>query len=147
MKHISKGREDTERIAEEFLSTLGVDTGATVVGLSGDLGSGKTNFAQTLGRLLGVEGNMASPTFVLEKIYDLPRGHRVSTWRKLIHIDAYRIEREEELLHLGWEEVIKNPENLVLIEWPERVSGIMPRHAYQISFQFIDEETREITYA
>ena len=53
---------------------------------------------------------------------------------------------ESELLHLGWEEIIKEPENLILIEWPENVTGIIPVDAKRIYFKFIDETTREIEY-
>ena len=67
-------------------------------------------------------------------------------FRKLIHIDAYRLEKDSELLHLGWEEILKNPENLVLIEWPENVSSIIPPLAKRVKFKFIDDSTREISY-
>src|SRR3990167_5499282 len=116
---------------------------ATVVALQGDLGSGKTTFAQAFGKVLGVEENMPSPTFVIMKFYNI----NWKGFKKLIHIDAYRLEKESELLHLGWEEIIKEPENLILIEWPENVAGIIPADAKKIFFKFIDETTREISYA
>ncbi|MBI2086764.1 MAG: tRNA (adenosine(37)-N6)-threonylcarbamoyltransferase complex ATPase subunit type 1 TsaE [Candidatus Zambryskibacteria bacterium] len=106
-------------------------TSATVIALQGELGSGKTTFAQAFGKILGVTENMHSPTFIIMKIYNVDwRG-----FKKLIHIDAYRIEKEEELLHLGWKEIVKDPENLVLIEWPERVEGLIPKDAKRILFK------------
>lgn len=140
MKFLSKSREETKEIANKFLETLTTGETATVVALQGDLGAGKTTFTQEVGKLLGIEENMHSPTFVIEKIYSID----YKNFKNLIHIDAYRLEKESELLHLGWQEIIKEKENLIFIEWPERVSGIMPTESKMINFKFIDEETREI---
>ncbi len=142
MKFISENLGETVEVARTFVSELKPGDGATVVALEGDLGSGKTTFTQEVGKLFGVVDNMHSPTFVIMKIYQINwRG-----FRNLIHIDAYRLEKEEELLHLGWEEIINEPENIVFIEWPERVLGIIPSEAHRISFKFVDENTREISY-
>ena len=104
---------------------------ATVIALQGELGSGKTYFAQAFGKVMGVKENMPSPTFVIMKSYDIDwRG-----FKKLIHIDAYRLEKEEELLNLGWEALLKDQENIILIEWPERVEGIIPKDSKRIHFQ------------
>ena len=104
---------------------------ATIVALQGDLGSGKTTFAQGFGKIVGVEENMPSPTFVIMKSYNIDW----NGFKKLIHIDAYRLEKEDELLHLGWDELIKDPENFILIEWPERVEGLIPKDAKRIHFK------------
>jgi tRNA A37 threonylcarbamoyladenosine biosynthesis protein TsaE len=61
----------------------------------------------------------------------------------IIHIDAYRLEKSSELLHLGWQEIIADPKNLILVEWPERVADIMPEHI-RINFRHIENEQREI---
>lgn len=111
---------------------------ATVIGLQGELGSGKTYFAQRFGKILGVKENMVSPTFVIMKSYSInPSNSSGQAWhrfKKLIHIDAYRLEKEEELLKLGWQEIVKDPENIVLIEWPEKIEGIMPKDSKRIIF-------------
>ena len=152
MKYVSKSRQETREIAQNFLNSIISHPGrACVVALEGDLGSGKTAFTQAVGEILGVKENMHSPTFVIMKIYVLPDATPVNTpclqgVRNLIHIDAYRLEKESELLHLGWNEIIKEPENLVLIEWPENVPGIIPEDAKRIYFKFVDESTREISY-
>lgn len=142
MKHLSKSLSETRNVAKDFLDTIEYGKNATVVALEGNLGAGKTAFAQEVGKILGVVENMHSPTFVIEKIYTID----FRKFKRLIHIDAYRLEKESELLHLGWEELIKEPENLILIEWPENVSKIIPKNARKISFKFIDENTREINY-
>lgn len=109
--------------------------------LQGNLGSGKTAFTQLVGKILGVEENMASPTFVIMKVYEID----FHGFKNFIHIDAYRLEKESELLHLGWEEMIKGPENLIFIEWPENVPGLIPESAHKVSLEFVDESTRSIT--
>lgn len=142
MKKLSRSREETSGVAKDFLNTISLKDHAVVVALEGDLGAGKTAFAQEVGKILGVEETLNSPTFVIEKIYDID-WHQ---FKKLIHIDAYRLENDSELLHLGWEEITRNPENLILIEWPENVPGVIPSDAKKICFKFIDEDTREISY-
>lgn len=139
MKYISKNLEETREVAEGVVRGLDLDDVATVITLRGNLGSGKTAFSQAVGAVLGVN-EMSSPTFVIEKIYPIDyRG-----FKHLIHIDAYRLEKHTELLHLGWTEICKEKENLILIEWPDRVSEIIPENAMRINFKFVDENTREI---
>lgn len=143
MKYLSKSLEDTDKIANNFLSKISDDKGkqATVVGLFGDLGSGKTTFTQALGRHLGVEEMMTSPTFVIEKIYSLDGKNG---FKKMIHIDAYRLASGKELLSLNFNKISQNPDNLILIEWPERVADILPADLVKINFNFVSEFEREI---
>jgi tRNA threonylcarbamoyladenosine biosynthesis protein TsaE len=130
------------KTASDFLKTLIPSERATVVALQGELGAGKTTFAQEVGKLLGVTENMHSPTFVIMKVYEIAW----QGFKNLIHIDAYRLEKDEELLHLGWEEMLAEKENLILIEWPENVPNLIPSSARKISFKHVDENSREITY-
>lgn len=142
MKIVSKSLKETEKIAREFAEREFVKnaSGALVVGLCGDLGSGKTAFTQAVAKCLGVKETVTSPTFVIEKIYKL--GNK--NFDHLIHIDAYRLESGSELLHLGWEEIAKNPKNIIFIEWPERIAEILSDNIKKIFFTFVDENTREI---
>ena len=126
---ISKNVKETKEIAKMFLDKILREKkkhkGALVVGLSGDLGAGKTTFVQAIAKHLGVKNKVNSPTFVIIKKYSLKnKKHKF-----LFHLDAYRLKNENELLHLGWEDIINNEEHLVFIEWPENVSGAMPSHA------------------
>lgn len=117
--------------------------GATVVTLSGDLGAGKTAFTKEFGNLLGIpHDQITSPTFVIMKIFEIHN----SKFEHLIHIDAYRLENEQELVSLGWKDIIEDPKNLILIEWPEMVKGLIPEGAHKLSLKFVDETTREITF-
>lgn len=92
---------------------------AFVVGLSGHLGAGKTAFVKAVARELGIEEIVTSPTFVIMKIYEIERARANATFKRLVHIDAYRLERREELEVLMFEEIIADKNNLVMIEWPE----------------------------
>lgn len=134
-------KEEIEKITQDFVANLEPKNGtATVVGLYGDLGAGKTTFAQAVARSMGIGEMVVSPTFVIEKIYELS-GQKFS---HLIHIDAYRLESSSELVSLGWDKITSDPKNLILIEWPERVSDVMPEHV-KIHIKHSDNETaREI---
>ncbi len=137
----SDSLQETDHIARNFLQLLMPrEGGATVVGLSGQLGSGKTAFVQLIAKAYGVEESVTSPTFVIEKIYKLEK----RPFDRLIHIDAYRLERGEELAVLGWKEILSDPKNLILIEWPERVAEVLPKEMHRITFTFVDEHTRDI---
>lgn len=155
MKTRLNGLEEMEAFAISFIKNISEkkkNEGALVVGLQGDLGAGKTTFTKSVASALGVEGVVTSPTFVIEKIYKLP-AHvpragvpQKETFSRLVHIDAYRLEKGEELLQIGWEEIVNNPQNLILIEWPEKVVDILPKDVYMMYFNFIDENTREVEH-
>ena len=141
MKYISNSLEETKKIAGSFIaSLLPHPDRAVVVGLYGNLGAGKTTFTQCLARALGIEETVTSPTFVIEKIYEL-NGQKFT---HLIHIDAYRLEKSDELLHLGWRDIISDKNNLILVEWPERVADIMPEHVKIYLKVMENESSREI---
>jgi tRNA threonylcarbamoyladenosine biosynthesis protein TsaE len=146
MRFVSKNLKETEILASQFVREISKQkkkTGATVVGLSGELGSGKTAFVKGVARTLGIKSTVTSPTFILEKIYRLPSQEVFS---KFVHIDAYRLENKKELNALNWSEIIQDPKTLVLIEWPECVKGALPRGTQKISFEFVDDTTRKITW-
>src|SRR3989339_857724 len=137
-KHTTDSLEQTEKIATDFVSTLSPNQDrAVVVGLYGNLGAGKTTLTQLIAKSLGVVDTVTSPTFVIEKIYELTN----QRFAHLIHIDAYRIEKSSELLHLGWSEIISDPNNLILIECPERVEDIMPAHI-RLNLSHVSENSR-----
>ncbi len=69
---------------------------------------------------------------------------QTKNYKLLVHIDAYRIDEEKELLVLGWEAILKDPTNLVLIEWPERVKKLIPKNAITVSLTHQGDETRKI---
>ena len=92
-----------------------------VVALIGGLGAGKTTLARAILRAASGDAAMVvpSPTFTLVEVYDTPRG---TFW----HFDLYRLEQPEQVFELGWEEALA--EGIVLIEWPERLGPLLPKH-------------------
>jgi tRNA threonylcarbamoyl adenosine modification protein YjeE len=141
---VSKSLKDTENIAKEIANRIRPHTShAFIAALSGDLGSGKTTFAKAFAKALGIdETEVSSPTFVIMKSYDLGGSRH---FNKFIHIDAYRLEKADEIDRLGWKEMVSDPGNLILIEWPENVDGAVPADSTTIRFKFVDETTREIS--
>ncbi len=135
---------ELEAEAQDFAKTLmPLDGTATLVTLSGELGAGKTAFTKALAKALGVEDAVTSPTFVLEKIYVL--GEAVP-FTRLIHIDAYRLKEGKELAALGFDEVMREEKNLVILEWPEQVDDALPLPAVRIRLEPQADGSRTITY-
>ena len=150
----SNSIEETKQIAKDWLVSISNEYAgrdeALVVGLSGHLGAGKTAFTKCVAEILGVPEVVTSPTFVIMKSYEindqLPRiNNQASTfpWKRLVHIDAYRLDRREELEVLEWEKLVEDKNNLILVEWPENVS-LMKELNTKIDFK-IEGEVREIT--
>ncbi|KKW32902.1 MAG: hypothetical protein UY78_C0025G0006 [Parcubacteria group bacterium GW2011_GWA1_53_13] len=104
---------------------------ATIVALRGDLGAGKTTFTQALARELGITGTVQSPTYVLMKKYEIKK---VSPFKTLVHIDAYRLEKPEEFAALNPEQFLNDPPCLVVVEWPERLGTALPQPALTLNF-------------
>lgn len=121
-------------------------SGATLITLSGELGAGKTAFAGQVAAALGVTEDVPSPTFVLEKIYALT-GESSRGFARLLHIDAYRFEHPDELAALGFDEAMADRENLILLEWPERIDAarFTPTHALRL--EVVPNGTRTLSYA
>lgn len=119
---------------------------ATVVALKGELGAGKTTFVQALAKRLGVLGSIVSPTYVLMKSYDISGTNSSGTtqrFSKLIHIDAYRLEKPEEFAALRPEEFLSDPKNLVIVEWPEKVGDALPTPDVTVNFSSEGAAQRE----
>jgi len=136
MDFISSSQEETEKFAVEFLKE---SPSVRLLGLSGDLGSGKTAFVKGLANFLGVERNITSPTFVIQKIY---QGDDC----KLVHIDAYRLSSLTDLEAIGFNEFVADQNNLVVVEWPEQVFSQFPDNMKIIRFVYEDENTRKISW-
>ena len=141
---ISKSVTETAQIAQRTAGEIRLrPTGAAVIALSGNLGSGKTTFTKAFAAAFGIPAEeITSPTFVIMKSYDIDR----KGFKKFIHIDAYRLEKAEEVERLGWRDLIADPANLILVEWPENIGSALPSDARKISFMFKDENTREIVF-
>ncbi|MFC1802041.1 tRNA (adenosine(37)-N6)-threonylcarbamoyltransferase complex ATPase subunit type 1 TsaE [Patescibacteria group bacterium] len=145
-----KSLAEMSDFAVSFLGKIDCYDGrATIIALYGDLGSGKTTFTQSVAKAFGIKSIVTSPTFVIEKIYKLPKEVlKKNGFKHLIHIDAYRLNGSDELLSLGWNGLVTNPENIIFIEWPERVSDLISKEPCikKLWFEFIDENTREVVF-
>ena len=134
--------EETDVFAHEIARGLVKQDTAIVIALHGNLGAGKTTFTQCFARALGVSETVTSPTFVVMKRYALEQ----QQCTVLTHIDAYRIEDEQELEVLGIRDLLADSANLVLIEWAERVPTFIPNGALSISMTPNEDGSRTITY-
>ena len=112
--------------------------------LEGNLGGGKTTFAQGFARGLGVREKVLSPTFVILKSFKLHSPAGGSCFKKLVHIDAYRLKSARELRSLGWQDILKDKDTIVLVEWADRVQRALPPAYIRISFEFLNEHERRI---
>lgn len=108
---------------------------ARIFALSGDLGSGKTSFSQAFLRELKVKEQVISPTFLIIKSYKI----RGAKFKNAYHIDTYRLENPSEILELGLEEILENKENIVLIEWAEKIEKYLPKDSTWIKFSHYDK--------
>ena len=139
---VAHSPKDMVDIAREILSEL-VKNDIWVVGLVGELGAGKTTLAQAIASVIGVGGQVHSPTFVLQKKY--PIENLVFPMIKhLVHIDTYRAENIEELKILELEKLFMEQGNLTLIEWPEILRDILPNNSVIINIAEVNDGRREI---
>ena len=121
MKHTSYSLKDTSNIAREIYSiclSKKKDFSPVILFLQGDLGSGKTALVKEIAKVMGVEEIVVSPTYLLVKEYPVS-----SDFESLVHFDAYRLEKPDEIEHLGFNEFLKK-NCLIAIEWPEKIEGV-----------------------
>jgi tRNA threonylcarbamoyladenosine biosynthesis protein TsaE len=124
--------EAFERVAAAFASGL---RRGDVVALAGDLGAGKTTFVRAVVRALHGRDQAASPTFTFR--------HRYAGKPPIEHLDLYRIEKPAEALELGLEEAFDG-ESIVLVEWPERLPGLIPDDAIHVAITGAGESPRDL---
>lgn len=137
----TKNVEETQQLAEKFAQKI---ASGGVVLLYGNLGAGKTTFVQGLAKGLGIKHRIISPTFIILRTYEIPPLSSRAKSRDLYHIDLYRLESEKEIEGLGLVDLLKNPDNIIVIEWPERMGELLPKNTWQISIETIGENEREI---
>ena len=128
-KYTSKNENDTMTLAQNFESEKFPNM---VICLDGELGSGKTVFVKGFARALGIEDNITSPTFNLIKEYD-------SGELPLYHMDVYRLEEGDE--SVGVTEYY-NKGGITIIEWSDIIKDKLPEERVEITFKFVDENTR-----
>lgn len=150
MRFISQSPNETQKIASKVAKKIlssPVGKMATIMVLEGELGAGKTVFVKGFAKALGIKKKINSPTFVILKKIQIPekiRKNKSAGFQFLFHIDAYRLKNHKELVALGIGEILKNPENIVLIEWAERVRKILPTSHVKIHLDHIGKDKRSI---
>ncbi len=136
-KYVSGSEDETKKIAETFAK----ETRANIFALTGELGAGKTIFAQGFAKGLGIKDKIISPTFVLIRQHKIPNTRGAyGTKKVLYHIDLYRL---MEFNQLGLEEIFSNKNNVVLIEWGEKIKEL-PKGTIKISIQKENNNKRKI---
>ena len=125
--------------------------GATIIALQGDLGAGKTTFAQGFLKALGVKHHITSPTFLIVRKYEIstPLARQVlrrgfTHFHHAYHFDLYRIKKPKEILDLGFKKIVSDSHAIVLIEWPECIKKILPKNIIWISFKHGKNEKERI---
>lgn len=129
------------KIARQFLKKQ-PQKQAVVFGLRGELGSGKTTFLQGFAKGLCIKEKITSPTFVILKKFKIAE---IKNFKNFYHLDCYRIQKSNEILELGWEKIIADPENIIAVEWAALIKDILPKQTIFIDFKHINENTREIS--
>ncbi len=137
-KYISKSVAETKKIAKNIAKDF---KGGEVLGLVGNLGTGKTHFTKGVAEYFKIQRAVTSPTFVLLKPYKIKKNKSI---KNLIHIDCYRLDSPEELLAIGLNEFIKNKKNIVVIEWAEKIKNILPKNTIYIDFKLGKKENERI---
>lgn len=129
--------DDLQKFADDFAAHL---SGGEIIGLSGPLGAGKTEFVRALAHALHAADEVSSPTFVLEAIYRLPQD------RLLHHWDFYRLRNDLPEAELA--DYVGDPRRIVVIEWPERVEWSLALLTFHLRFEFRENpEARRIRVA
>ncbi len=137
--------DQLEKFAKGFTSQL---KGGDVVGLVGDLGAGKTTFTQHVAHELGVQKEVKSPTFILVREYSTGKNAAARNIRKMIHADAYRLDNEDELWAIGFDDMADDPQSVVFVEWADRVPSLHDYSTYkELKFSFEEGEKRYIDYS
>ncbi len=152
LKNLDELRDFAKEMADKVLNNKSHKK-AVVLALEGDLGAGKTAFAQALAKELGVKERILSPTFLIMRKYQIPKfkiqiNSKAQTLKNKLdnfyHLDVYRLKDKEELLMLGFKEILKDSQNIVLIEWADKVKKIIPKDAMWFKFSHGAKESERI---
>ena len=135
MDFFSRSPDQTRRLGRRLGGAL---RAGDVICLQGDLGAGKTTFVQGIAQGWGSQDAVSSPTFIIVNMYR--RGDEA----RLFHMDAYRLDSTPEAEELDLDAMLaKGP---LLIEWPERIDGLVPEERLWIHLDYMDEDEREMRF-
>lgn len=130
----------TEAELLSFAQSLGASLALPAVfELVGDVGAGKTTFTRGLALGLGIKDSVTSPSFTLSKRYALPRGG------ELIHYDFYRL-TDPGLMSFELAEALEAPSSVVVVEWGDSVTDLLPASRTKITFRILSDGSRELKF-
>lgn len=120
------------------------------IGLTGPLGAGKSVLARAVARGAGVKGALPSPTFNIVFRYPVPKGARGGGARArqarapqaVVHADLFRITTADELVGIGWEDMLADRGAIVLVEWCGRAGDELPPDRWEVTLRFVDDVDR-----
>lgn len=135
MDFFSRSPEQTRRIGVRLGGALQV---GDVICLQGDLGAGKTTFVQGIAQGWGSKDSVTSPTFILVNVY------RRADESQLFHMDAYRLDSTPEAEELDLDTMLA--QGPLIVEWPERIDGLVPGENLWVKLEHVDEEEREMKF-
>lgn len=138
MQYITKYAEETKKLGEKVGKSL---QGGEVLCFYGDLGVGKTTFLTGLITHFTGRKRILSPTFIIVRHYLVSH----TTIKNIYHIDLYRLEKSEDMIHLGLNEFIYKPDTVVAIEWAERLKNLLPNRRIDVQLKENGMDERIIT--
>jgi len=147
LKILSKSPEETQQIAALYISTVLKQKNlkprqALVISLEGNLGSGKTEFLKGIAKGTKLKEKIFSPTFLIMKKFVLKH----KPFKFLWHLDCYRLKKISEIKELDFTEIIKNPQNIIFIEWGNKIKKLLPKTHWSIKFQIKGENKRVLEF-
>lgn len=136
---ISYGAKETFELGKKLVR-LGYVRKGTLIALYGEFGAGKTVLVKGIAKQLGYSATVSSPSFVFANEY-LPNGRQAKL--KLYHIDLYRINKPEDIINLGLDELF-NGSGVCIVEWAEKAGNLLPKKRINIKIKIIGEQIRQI---
>lgn len=145
MKYLPHSDKETTAIGKKIATTL---RRGDVVCLYGELGAGKTTLAKGIAKGLGVKEEITSPTFTLMNVYQINNEQLTIdnlTIEQFVHIDTYRLKNEQELIEIGVEDYLGQPNTVCAVEWPQKITGILKgKKIIKITLKHKKENKRQI---
>jgi tRNA threonylcarbamoyladenosine biosynthesis protein TsaE len=146
MELITKSSGQTQSLGQALAADIASGKLSNTIALTGELGSGKTTFVQGLAKGLGIGSRIISPTFIIVRKYPLKAKDKEVNFKSFYHVDLYRLEQDldKEILNLGLPYLWSDPQNVMVIEWAEKIRDFVPSSATWIFFEALSENKRRI---
>ncbi len=137
---ISKSKQETIDFGKKIAASF---KGGDVVLLQGELGAGKTTLTKGIAQYFSIKKNITSPTFTLMNVYEVEsKKYKI---KRVIHIDTYRLEKEHDLIDIGVEDYLGQPNTVCLIEWPEKIKNLLRgKKVIKIRIEHVGDNERNI---